>query len=210
MTTFFSVDVETSATNIFEGELLTVGAWAVRDGQLIGNYYVRIAHEGVRPRWEPSTRKWWDEQDDFVKGEAFADRTLERVDSRIAAWNFVEWVEGCEPGDRRERVFVANPSTFDWGWVQQWLFPVQQHEVFDYRTCCLRSMAFGQTRDWSARVRTHESEHPHHALYDAKAQALDLIELLREPDPEPPVLEGDLPGMWSYSDFTGGLDEVRP
>jgi hypothetical protein len=29
-------------------------------------------------------------------------------------------------------------------------------------------------------------------------------------DPAVTAIEVDLPGMWEFADFTGGLDEVRP
>jgi hypothetical protein len=176
VTTFFSVDVETSATHPFDGDLLTVGASAVRDGVIVGEFYIRLQSYGD---WDPSTRQWWAEQDEFVRAEAYEDESLHRHHPDAAAEQFVEWVREIEPGDRRERVFVANPSTFDHQWINNWLWESGRHETFDYRTVCLRSMAFGQNRDWSAKVRNHDSEYPHHALYDARAQALDLIDLMK-------------------------------
>lgn len=79
-----------------------------------------------------------------------------------------------------QATFVANPCTFDHSWVQRWLTEAGIDMPFHYRTLCLRSADWGRNPGSYGESRTgHASLVPHHALYDAQAQALDLLDLLR-------------------------------
>lgn len=181
MTTFFSIDVETSSTNPETGSLLTIGGVAVDEAtrQIVGDsFYVRL---GITPRWNPETQAWWHGQHDEAKRELF-DKYLVRHDPYTAALMLREWVLDTSPHDDDDegRIFVANPVSFDWPWINKLLSSTLVDNPFHYRTLCLRSMRYGaQTAEkWGDRGRSTVPAIKHHALHDARAQAADLINLL--------------------------------
>lgn len=208
--TFFSVDVETTGTSPLTDHVLTVGVvcvsipeWTTADGEhtvhwdkafQAASYYQRIKRTDVLDRWWPtltdpkSTLSWWLKQNDEAQREAFRDQTLQRVSPFVAMYELSEWLNEWEP-DFSKRVFVANPVSFDWPFMDALLLEAIDDDenkglippvLFPHRTLCLRSMGFGQAADkeWKAARDFHEPAVPHHALSDAKAQADDLIRLL--------------------------------
>lgn len=207
LTVFFSVDVETTSTDPHTGRLLTVGIQPVwwdpsRSGSVRAwldndNFYMRLDQRDHYPEWfqtltdRDSTLSWWLKQNDHAQAEAFRDTTLARYDEYTTVKEiamFVERVAGNLPA--RNRVFAANPVTFDRAWIDAlWTNVRYSHDAsdipkmpFHYRSLCLRSMGFGQKAlaGWDTPGRTYESEVPHHALCDALAQAQDLRDLLQE------------------------------
>jgi hypothetical protein len=192
MTTFFSVDVETSDSRLGMGYLLTIGVQPVTliDGfwrQTHATFYVRLDDAEKLEEssvWDDSeTRRWWDQQAEEVRAEAFADSTLVRHPADIAARMLSEFVVGLAP-EYGDRVFVANPVAFDKPWIDL-LFSEQCIEnPFHYRSLCLRSMKYGLRpgSEWGSDRETHDPKIPHHAYWDAEAQARDLIAMLHERD----------------------------
>lgn len=195
MTTFFSVDVETSATDPWNGWLLTVGIQPVRHTPGLGaemlpdRFYVRIDRhdELVVSGWdEPGksdTYEWWTKQNDEAQDEAFRDHSLVRHTPETAALMLAEFVCGVEP-EQRERIFVANPVSFDKAWVDELFASTGLPNPFHYQSLCLRSMKFGLRRGspWGSSRDNHDPKVPHHAFHDAHAQALDLLAMLAERD----------------------------
>lgn len=204
MNVFFSVDVETSNLTPWseQGHLLTVGAVAVRydprftiDSAVIGGeFYVRIdrSTNGLSSWWydddllaedAPSdTAKWWSEQNAAAQDEAWRDTGLVRHAPGVAARMLREFVVH-HAGDV-DATFVANPVSFDKMWVDA-LFAQQRVEnPFHYRSLCLRSMRYGldPRSEYGPARETHKPVIPHHALHDARAQALDLIDMLERRD----------------------------
>lgn len=173
MTTFFSVDVETSGLNPFviEHQLLSVGALVVGDDGLIGtSWYERLRDAGT---WDAETHDWWLKQNDLARKEIF---DVAGEDPQAMARAFVGWVKDVTD----HAVFVANPATFDHAWVLRWLTEAGEAMPFDYRTLCLRSADWGRNPgSWGLDRNGHQPVVPHHALHDAQAQAFDLVELLR-------------------------------
>lgn len=177
--TYFSVDVETTGTNPFnhDHQLATVGAIAVDEhGLILGSWYKRLEYNDT---WDADTKTWWLQQNQIAKNEMFS--TKDRHIPYLAALDFSRWViglAGSMPGDH-DNVFVANPSTFDFGWIQRWFHQAWATTPFGYRTMCLRSAAWGRNKtSWLDHQRSHKPRVPHHALHDAQAQAFDLLELL--------------------------------
>lgn len=178
--TYFSVDVETTGTNpfMFDHQLATVGAVAIDEhGLILGSWYQRLEFD--LERWDPETKTWWLGQNQLAKNEMFS--TKDRKPAYLAAHDFTRWVldqSKAKPGDH-EIVFVANPSSFDFGWIQRWFHQAWSTQPFSYRTMCLRSAAWGRNKtSWLDHQRTNKPRIPHHALHDAQAQAFDLLELL--------------------------------
>lgn len=185
--TFFSVDVETSATNPAHGVLLTIGIVAVVQSPtsvewVIGDkFYVRLAHQDeiVMRGSRYSSMKWWDEQGDFVRGEAYENPDLVRHPPFTVAKMIVEFVRSIEP-QQESTFFVANPVSFDKPWLDKLFAESDVVDPFHYRSLCLRSMRFGMdpSKGFGNDRTERRSVIPHHALRDAEAQAHDLIDML--------------------------------
>jgi hypothetical protein len=185
---FFSVDVETSHTEPWIGELLSIGAVAVDeynpDADAAASFYVGIdqgwnlLYGGSHGHWKPgqSTYDWW--HSDKVSDQAREIALSGNAPLDVAMQGFADWVRTHTP-EGEASYFVANPSTFDWSWISYNFHCAEVTNPFHYRTLCLRSQRygwlggrFGQSRD------THESLLPHHALWDAFAQAQDLVDMM--------------------------------
>lgn len=193
MSTFFSVDVETSGLTPHTGYLLTVGIQPVQwDGtqwELTPRpFYVRIERGGELQQckdWKPgiSTYDWWHEQADDVRAEAWEDESLVRHHALVAARMVAEYVTELE-SLAEARVFVANPVAFDKMWLTELFGETGIDDPFHYRSLCLRSMKFGMRpcTPWGGDRKEHKPKQPHHALSDATAQALDLVSMMTERD----------------------------
>lgn len=198
MTTFFNVDVETSALTPWEGWLLTVGIQPVRYTPGLGaemltdRLYVRIDREdelavsGWDQPGRSETYAWWCEQNPEAQNEAFRDPNLVRHFPDTAAMMVVEFVASVEP-DPKKRIFVANPVSFDKMWVDELFASTGIPNPFHYQSLCLRSMKFGLRpgSDWVSTRDNHSPDVPHHAFHDAHAQARDLLAMLAERDSVP-------------------------
>lgn len=198
MTTFFSVDVETSDTRIGLGVLLTIGVQPVRWTPTTGpvmlpdRFYVRVGlalpqgwltpPSDDRPHFS-DTHVWWWEQSEEARDEAFANRSLLRFEDDTAARMLAEFAATHED-DPAERIFVANPVAFDKPWIDLLFAKGHVENPFHYRSLCLRSMKFGMRPGsaWGNDRETHDPKIPHHAYWDAEAQARDLIAMLTERD----------------------------
>jgi len=208
MTTFFSCDVETTSTSPLTGHLLTLGIQPVRFGYETGprsnerpvpevipqTLYVRIDQQhnldedAITGMWgdpdnDASSFGWWQQQNDEARNEAYADQSLVRHDILTAAGMVKEYVESVEP-DPRQRIFVANPVSFDKPWFEMMFWTADVSDPFHYQSLCLRSMKFGIRKgtSWVATRDNHAPRIPHHALWDAIAQADDLVSMLVERD----------------------------
>lgn len=185
--TYFSVDVETTSTNAFDGELLTVGLVAI-DAQslkIVGELYVPLKYTGNHT--DPETAEWW--QDRTFVSQAAYDAAWGYENDRFATGHgaslikdFVLTYAEAWP----DRIFAANPASFDYPWIQKLYAEAEMPNPFHYRSICMRSLYFGVTDvpEWGeSRESTgefHKPRMPHHALEDARAQALDLILMLQK------------------------------
>lgn len=198
MTIFFSIDVETSDTDRQRGLLLSVGIQPIKwtpgmDASLVHlAWYERIdrTEELTRRGWfdgtcKTDTYQWWVQQNDKAQDEAWRDLRLQRFGPSLAAERIINYVDYILSSfGEREAFFVANPVAFDKGWIDDLFSYTHQTNPFHYRSLCLRSMRFGLRKgsNWGSVRDDHPSDIPHHALRDAQAQALDLIDMLKERD----------------------------
>lgn len=186
--TFLSVDVETSSKVAGTGHLLSVGivpivklpaGWVPMQGH--DTLYIRLEHSvNLDHRHNPNVDSigWWVEQDPVVQREAF-DQSLLRFPRRTAAKMITEFVRGIND-DAASVIFVANPVAFDKPWVDQMIVEAGLELPWTHRSLCLRSMKFGTDigAGFGSDRTTRRSEVPHHALWDAEAQARDLCDML--------------------------------
>jgi hypothetical protein len=153
-------------------------------------FYVRIDRSDVLSReWYnprlPTTNDtliFWREQDPLVRGEAWEDTSLERVAPIVAANQLFTWIMTVGGPEWHDRVFMANPATFDFAWILSLWAETGLEDPFSYRTLCLRSAAFGATgyKDWHNVGRHNTPTRPHHPVDDAEAQGWDLRDAIKK------------------------------
>jgi hypothetical protein len=186
MTVFISLDVETTGPAPGTGELCTIGAVAFDEHTLEdvgGEFYVRLLPASTRTggwQWGSDTFEWWSGQEELVRAEALH-WGEDRVPADLAMLRLEEWALGLGG----KPTVAAHPACFDWAWVNCYSWAHIGRNKLGYRALCLRSMGYGMSQlDWGL-DRTDEpdlyvaSEVPHHALYDAMAQAEQLKRMLR-------------------------------
>ena len=179
MSVFYSVDVETSGTDPFKFDLLTVGIQSVFSDGLFGpTLYQRLLYDR-EINWDPGTYDWWVQQNATAKREIFS-TAFPRFSAQHVAESILEFVHDTGGNGVHENVFVANPSAFDHAWIRKLFSETDVENPFSYRVMCLRSAAWGAGDvSWWDTQRTHAPVIEHHALHDAQAQAMDLVGLIR-------------------------------
>jgi hypothetical protein len=176
---FFSVDVETSSTNPFTGELLSLAiipirsdTWEILDGK---HWALEYNPEHV----DADTVQWWSQQNKEAYEAAWGGL---RTPVREAAAQICGFV--CSfAADIHDRVFCANPASFDWAWVEKLFSTTPYNNPFSHRTLCMRNVLYGaQGGKWGnsryKEVLVNYPEIPHHAYHDALAQAKDLVSIM--------------------------------
>lgn len=186
----FSVDVETSGTSPATGSLLTVGAVSYWPGNYVPqeDFYVRMFPQS--PLFERATMEWW-EQHPEAKEEAF--HSEPRFHSFDAMQQLTDWVQSVVrriPGAKP--LFLAWPSTFDFGWIDFYYKMNGMENVFGYKTLDQPSFAagvfgrpelvLGSRSQGTYTLPTNweggDNDFPHHALYDARSQLVGFKRML--------------------------------
>lgn len=179
MSVFYSVDVETSGTDPFKFDLLTVGIQSVFSDGLFGpTFYERLAYDR-EVNWDPETWEWWTQQNGAAKREILSTSFPRQTPDQVAD-ALLGFVTETGGDGFHDNVFVANPSAFDHAWIRKLFSETGVRNPFSYRVLCLRSAAWGAGDvSWWDTQRTHTPVIEHHALHDAQAQAMDLVDLIR-------------------------------
>lgn len=190
--TFFVTDVETSGVDPMEDVIFTLGCVAVTyDGQcatIEGNYFYEAIDQEEwinTTRWlhtimEPqSTLSWWLRQPIDVQKAAWREPKTRLCYKEVGSL-FCDFVAGMTAHLTTRPIFAASPASFDLPFVDRLLRDSGEKNPFDYRTLCIRSMAYGQQRgeSWGINGWQNRSQASHHALYDAYGAAQDLVDLL--------------------------------
>jgi hypothetical protein len=188
-------------------------------GNVVDDFYRRIENPNLHPSWfnESSppiseTQKWWREQRNIAKDEAYRDPFRDRHPASTVSRHFYEFCMQYGT-DWTERLFVASPDKFDWVWTDYLLSQSRHPDPFWYHGIDIWSIRHGvaaQKRtgkvkgklNLTKRFESNEAEIPHHALSDAFALAQDLCEFL-----EKQPIDLDQPTLDEYA----GPDEaVQP
>lgn len=194
--TFFVTDIETSGVDPTHDVIFSIGCVVVTfDGEcatIDANYFYETidqsewiqASDWFSTVMDPqSTLSWWLRQPIDVQKAAWRGEGV-RFREREVASMFCDFVAGMTAHLTTKPVFAASPASFDKPFVDKLLRDAGEKDPFDYRTLCVRSMAFGNHGGmaWGNNGWQHRSQAPHHALYDAYGAALDLQKLLSDRD----------------------------
>jgi hypothetical protein len=188
---FFVIDFETSALDPWNGQPLTLGIVPVTMfGEILPiDFYCEWDVEDM-PQWEfpanlTDTESWWNEKRK-VDDPAFAAAWLRAnpvYSNQQILDDIDEFVHATEP-DKNQRFMCANPAAFDVMWMNYIYSLEGRLHPFHYRNLCLRSMRFGIEYGGNPEFGNARDEHeldgyiPHHALWDAKMEAIDLVKLM--------------------------------
>lgn len=197
---YIVVDVETTGLNPAHDRILSLGAVAVwYDGKIAtidkDFFYRRIDQRDwiestnwyntiIDPR---STLSWWVKQSPEAQDAAWRGNPRGLESQVYVLEFFTDWIDHLV----RKRdisvatpIFVANPVSFDKPFVDQLFWAHDYYNPFDYRSLCLRSMAFRgkEGEPWGTHLRANKPLVPHHAFFDAYAEAQDLVDLLNDRD----------------------------
>lgn len=196
LNTFFVVDVETSGVNPCQDVVFSLGCVAVTYDERVATIEANYFYEAIdQTEWiqasdwfstvmdQQSTLSWWLRQPIDVQKAAWRAEGV-RFREREVASMFCDFVAGMTAGTESKPIFAASPASFDKPFIDQMLRNSGEKDPFDYRSLCIRSMAygFGLATPWGVNGWQNRSQVPHHALYDAYGAALDLVMLLSERD----------------------------
>lgn len=179
MTSFFSVDVETDGLGPGVHNLLSIGI--VRYELMHYNatpdllkkcaeFSVNLGRDPKR-RVLPLTMSFWD---DWM--EAYAEtRKAPLAEPDTAAVMLSTWLD-AQCSTVRERIFVADPASFDFGMISNLCHEHLSKDVFHYKSIDLSSLASGLnvSRDDRALATAHMNEMKHTALGDARTQGVEF------------------------------------
>jgi DNA polymerase III epsilon subunit-like protein len=171
-TVYFSVDVETTGPRPGFGSLLSIGACTLNGKNDNDHFYGVIDPKPMI--CDPDTMSWWM----TLNSDRWNEATNYSIDQNSVASDLEDWVEWQALS--RPVCFVANPSAFDFPWIDWMFLCADIKNPFGHRALCLRSMLFGMTdMEWGGE-RTEwgkyevKPEVPHNALSDALAQREEL------------------------------------
>jgi ribonuclease T len=175
--TWISVDVETSGPTPGTGALLSLGACLVDDPDMGLEFLVR-----------PDPRSPWDDAAEQVHGLDRAMLERDGLDPADAAGLLDAWLDRVVPAGSRP-VFVALNAPFDWMFTADLLWRHLGRNPFGHSAIDIKALYMGRHLDtvgrWAATSRLHmlkrypvDLPHTHHALDDAREQALIVRGLL--------------------------------
>lgn len=197
---YIVVDVETTGLNPAHDRILSLGAVAVAyDGKIATIDRDFFYHRLDQREWieetswyetilnPQSTLSWWMKQSFEAQREAWrAPSFFGAKPQAFVLDHFTQWVNNARVHHHAydKPVFTANPVSFDKPFVDQMFWTHDKPNPFDYRTLCLRSMAFRgkENEPWGTHLRANKPLVPHHAFFDAYAEAQDLVDLLNDRD----------------------------
>lgn len=197
---YIVVDVETTGLDPSTDRILTIGAVPVFYDGAIATISSTFFYRRIDQRdWIDSTNwfatilnpqstlSWWVKQSPEAQAEAWrAPHFFGARPQALTLDHFGDWVDEMRlrrPGCNQP-IFVANPVSFDKPFIDQLFWTHERPNPFDYRSLCLRSMAFYSKakEPWGTNLRANKSLVPHHAFFDAYAEAQDLVDLLNDRD----------------------------
>ena len=163
-----SVDVEASGHSPATGSLLSIGACLVEDPAV--GLYLELKPLADRP---------WNADAERIHGLERARLERDGLEPTDAMRRLAEWLDTACVG--RQPIFVGFNAPFDWMFVADYLWRYLGRNPFGISALDLKSYYMGRDgiERWAATRRAEiderlglESDHTHHALDDAREQAM--------------------------------------
>lgn len=163
-----SVDIEASGPSPATGSLLSIGACLVDDPSV-----------GLYLELKPLPDRAWEEEAAAVHGLDRGNLERDGLEPEAAMGRLAEWLEASCAG--RRPVFVGFNSPFDWMFVADYLWRYLGRNPFGISALDLKSYYMGRqgVERWEETRRAYvderlglEPDHNHHALDDARGQAM--------------------------------------
>lgn len=176
-----SVDVEASGPSPTTGSLLSIGACLVDD--LEASFYREL---------QPIADLPWDRGAERIHGLSRAHLAQHGVAPAQAMADFAAWVDAVAP-EGSSAVFVGFNAPFDWMFVADHLHRFLGRNPFGYAAMDLKAVFLGRhgvarwaetTKEYVRARHPVDLPHTHHALDDARFQAMLARQLLARPTSE--------------------------
>lgn len=179
-----SLDFETYGKIPGVHSLASIGVVAYQNYREIDSFYA-VFEELSWTKRDPDTMQWWKKQP-----EAWQEIQKDREDPQIVMDRFYDWATAL-PGTPKSRVFAANPSTFDMGFLTFYCYRFlgdKKSNDISYRLRCLdirsyfaaiagidysQAERYKMPREWFGGL-----EITHSALDDARNQGVCLCNML--------------------------------
>jgi ribonuclease T len=176
-----SVDIEASGPTPSTGSMIALGACLVEDEST--GFYTLI---------KPLPDSSWSERAEAVHRLPRELVAAEGAEPAAAMANFADWLAGVAGG--RRAVFVGWNAGFDWMFVADYFERFLGRNPFGIAPLDMKAYVMGRQHidRWADTRRGRLAEHygpaeplTHHALDDARQQAVFIRRLLTEPDGPP-------------------------
>jgi DNA polymerase III alpha subunit (gram-positive type) len=177
---FFSVDIESTGLIPIRNSMLSIGAVAIRDNEIIDTFTYNI-EELPFAVWDESTLEFWRKFPAALEAAKINPKS-----PRFVFTEFGKWVRGTTRKDEIP-VFIAYPVTFDFTFCSiygntfapdYWPFGFAGLEMQSTAAAVL-NVPFNQARakNWPKSWTKDTGRHPHIALPDAIQQAKAFINM---------------------------------
>lgn len=186
---FFVIDFETSALEPWDGKPLTLGIVPVtEDREILESQSVYFEFPlYTQPNWDnpdtlTSTEKFWLDQRETNREAWEAAWLRDQNDPLLTISSVMLDVAKYFLAFDEPRFIAANPVAFDKKWLDYCFYKAGIVAPYHYRCLCLRSMRYGVeypiNHEYGSAKGVQEPKIEHHALYDAIAEAHDLVHIM--------------------------------
>jgi len=181
---FIVVDVETDGHSPGQNSMLSLGAVACDEHQILGEFYKKLLPlpDAIQ---DDSTMKWWSSEP-----EAWQEVNTDQRDPSAVMNDFQIWVDSFD----KQAIFVSYPASFDYSFVGWYLHKFASRDPFRIeesggpRTLDVKSYAAGLLRRKFNEAGKHKlpdelkqgmPPHTHKSIDDARSMAVLLQNLVR-------------------------------
>lgn len=181
METYVSCDIEADGPIPGPHSMLSIGAAAFRNGELIDTFEANLEElEGAS--MSPETKTFWDKNP-----EAWKACRVDQQDPKNAMIGFYKWVTITSKGT--SPVFVAFPLGFDFTFVYWYLMKFVEHSPFSFSGIDMKTFGMFMMnceyrkvtkKKMPQRWMTADHKHTHKAIDDAIEQGYIFINMLKE------------------------------
>lgn len=173
---YVSVDIESDGPIPSDNSMLSLGAAAFQNGELLSTFTVNLDRL-PNSEQDPDTMKFWADNP-----EAYKETRRDCVQPKEGMLNFVKWLKSL-PG---RPIFVGYPASYDWLFVYWYLIHFTGESPFGFSGLDMKSYAAALLKIPFPQVRKKimpkswfpKDKHTHVALDDAIEQGKIWLNML--------------------------------